>query len=69
MRTAIFTSTGSDREAPSWCSRNGHRVQVLARLTHRDVDQTEVGPMYVVRFSDGVVAHVFADELVFTDRG
>ena len=43
--------------------RDGSPVQVLRPLTDDEADLEETGPMYLVQFSDGQTACVFADEL------
>jgi hypothetical protein len=45
--------------------RSGQGVAILRRLDE-EIDEDEVGPMYRIRFGDGVLADAFADELTPT---
>ena len=59
----IFRSTSRDNGAPGYPERSGNPVQVLRPLDADEHNSAEVGDMFRVRFSDGVEADAFADEL------
>ena len=44
--------------------RTGQEVQIIRELTEKEADIEDVGRMFRVRFPDGYVTDVFADELV-----
>ena len=57
-------TTGEDKLAGhhnAWCT-------ILRMLTSEEADLEETGPMYKVRFDDGCVEDVFADELGLVAR-
>lgn len=58
MNKSVFVSCG-DRE---WNGRTGETAEILHRLTADKVDD-EVGPMFRIRFADGVETDAFLDEL------
>lgn len=59
MRKKIFTSTDSDKK-----SRGSVLVDVVRQLTDEEANnQSETGPMYLVRLPDGTYEHAFDDEL------
>lgn len=62
MPHKTFTSSSTIKGAPGYPERSGERVEVIRPLAADEADE-EVGPMFVVRFEDGVEAHVFEDEL------
>lgn len=43
--------------------RSGSPVLVLRALTEKEIDINDIGPMYVVKFSDGYECDAFEDEL------
>jgi len=58
MNKSIFVCCGDSE----WNSRNGQAAEILRQLTPDKVDD-EVGPMFRIRFSDGVETDAFLDEL------
>ncbi len=58
MNKSVFVSCG-DME---WNGRTGETAEILHRLTADKVDD-EVGPMFRIRFADGVETDAFLDEL------
>ena len=46
-------------------NRVGEDVDVLRILTDEDIDIDNLGPMYLIRFDDGVEIEAFQDELNF----
>lgn len=59
MRKMIFTSTDSDKK-----SRGSVLIDVVRQLTDEEANnQSETGPMYLVRLPDGTYEHAFDDEL------
>lgn len=59
-----FKSTQQDPGFPGYPERSGQEVQILRCLTDDEIDIGEVGPMYRIRFSDGLETDVFEDELL-----
>jgi hypothetical protein len=59
----IFNSSSRIKGAPGYPERSGERVEIIRPLSETEADLAEVGPMYRVRFADGMEADVFADEL------
>jgi hypothetical protein len=59
----IFQSTAQTKGQPGYPERSGQLVEVLGELKPPAIDPDEVGPMYRIRFSDGVETDVFEDEL------
>ena len=53
-----FNTTDSELE-----KYNGTEVKILRKLTDKECDIADVGVMYKVKFYDGYVRDVFADEL------
>jgi len=47
----------------SLIDRNGTTAKVIRRLTPKESDLFDVGPMYRVEFSDGFITDAFEDEL------
>lgn len=62
MTAAVFDTHGGDS---TWNDRSGERVEVLRPLTEDEADLDDVGPMFKIRFADGVETDAFADELTF----
>jgi hypothetical protein len=58
-----FRSSSTELGAPGFSERSGEVVDVMRPLTADEVDLDEVGPMFRVRFADGVETDVFSDEL------
>jgi hypothetical protein len=74
MRTAIFTTDqvgplNQDDGTTEAHTRSGSVVTVIRPLLEHEHDADETGPMFKVRFSDGLVADVFEDELADVPRG
>jgi hypothetical protein len=61
MTTRKFTSSSETPGYPSFAERSGQLVEVIRELT--DIDFEEVGPMFRIRFADGVETSAFDDEL------
>lgn len=59
-KNCIFNTHGTDSE---WQKRDGEKCQIVRCLTEKEVDIFDVGIMYRIRFSDGVEADAFEDEL------
>lgn len=59
-----FDTHGGDSE---WMKRDGQPCTVLRPLTEKEADIADVGPMYHIRFSDGVETDAFEDELIRAD--
>ena len=55
-----FNTNGKDSE---WSKYDGYYCEVIRPLTQDEADIEEVGPMYKVRFTDGVEIDAFEDEL------
>lgn len=45
-------------------SRSGQMVEVLRELTEAEADVADVGPMYHIKFPDGLETDAFEDELI-----
>ena len=60
----LFNSTARGPGYPGYPERSGQMVEVIRRLGAGEAMSEEVGPMYRVRFADGVEADAFGDELV-----
>jgi hypothetical protein len=58
-----YQSTSSRDGWPGYRERSGMRVIVLRALNEDEVDMSEVGQMYTIRFEDGVETDAFEDEL------
>jgi hypothetical protein len=58
---AQFTYSGQDEEELR--KRNGWVATVERRLTRKENDLAETGPMYHLRFDDGYERDAFRDEL------
>ena len=56
----IFDTHGQDRELNC---RSGQEVEIIRPLTSEEFDIDEVGMMYKIRFSDGLITDAFEDEL------
>lgn len=63
MVKAIFTYSGSEDIYPELFARSGQEVEVLKAYTKKEIDIEDVGPMYQIKFQDGLVHDAFADEL------
>lgn len=63
----LFTSSARHPGAPGHADRYGQRVVIVRALTAQEADIEEVGPMFLVQFSDGVMCDAFADELTPED--
>jgi hypothetical protein len=64
--TIIFTSTQQAQGEPGYPERSGQTVEVLRPLTMGDAESEvdwESGPMFQIRFADGVEAVAWDDEL------
>ena len=57
----IFNTHGTDSDL---CVRDGQKCAILRRLTKKEADMFEVGPMYKIRFLDGFETDAFEDELI-----
>ena len=55
-----FDSHGIDSV---WSKRDGQICTVIRPLTSDEADLSDVGPMYRIRFEDGVITDAFEDEL------
>lgn len=55
-----FNARGLDS---AWSTRNGQTCTVIRPLTADEADLSDVGPMYRIRFEDGVNTIAFEDEL------
>ena len=67
---AIFNTTGSGQGFPGLYARSGQTVAICRELEDgREIDRTEVGPMYLVEFEDGYREEAFADELTPVTQG
>ena len=55
-----FNTNGKDSE---WSKYDGYYCEVIRPLTQDEADIEEVGPMYKVKFTDGVEIDAFEDEL------
>ena len=62
METRIFKSSAKSKGKPGYPERSGQTVEIVRPLTPDEADE-EVGPMFRVRFQDGIEADVFGDEL------
>ena len=63
MKEAIFNSSATTDGEPGYRERTGETVAVVRPLlVPQEVDEG-CGPMYLIRFADGVTAHAFGDEL------
>lgn len=62
METRIFNSSSATTGAPHYAERSGQTVEIVRPLTRDEADE-EVGPMFLIRFQDGVEANAFDDEL------
>lgn len=60
--TKIFQSSQQSAGAPGYPERSGQPVEIVRELTGDEVD-VEAGPMFRIRFSDGLEADAFDDEL------
>lgn len=58
-----FQSTSAFDGYPGFRERSGERVTVVRALTEDEVDLSEVGPMFHIRFADGTQTSAFEDEL------
>jgi len=59
----IFRSTQRDPGAPGYPERSGQRVDIVRPYGDDEIDLDEVGPMFLVRFADGLEIDAFGDEL------
>lgn len=59
----LFTSTGSADGFPVEHAHSRQGARIVRPLTADEADLHETGPMYVIRFDDGVEVDAFADEL------
>lgn len=59
-RFARFDTHNGDSQ---WNERTGQRVEILRELTEAEADISDVGPMFHIRFEDGVETDAFEDEL------
>lgn len=57
--TSVFVSSGDSE----WDSRTGEIAEILHRLGSDEADVVDVGPMFHIRFNDGVELDAFIDEL------
>lgn len=49
----------------SYSYHNGESYRIVRRLKNRtEVDEADVGRMYLIRFKDGEIIHAFADEIM-----
>lgn len=55
-----FNTHGGDS---TWNERSGQKCLILRQLTEAECDIEDVGPMWKIRFSDGVETDAFDDEL------
>lgn len=59
MNKSVFVSCGDSK----WDARTGETAEILRQLGPDEADVVDVGPMFRVRFCDGVETDVFVDEL------
>lgn len=63
----IFTSTSAIPGYPGYPERSGERVEVVRPLIMGDAPTDEVdweaGPMFLIRFADGIEMSAWQDEL------
>jgi hypothetical protein len=59
----MFTSSSAYPGYPGFECRSGQSVEIVRRIPANEFDEAEVGPMYRVRFSDGVETDAFEEEL------
>ena len=64
MKFKIFDTHGADS---TYNDRTGQKVEVLRPLTEKEADLLETGPMFRVRFPDGLEIDAFEDELIEED--
>ena len=57
---SMFTTHGADSALNS---RSGQQVEVIRPLTDEECDKLETGPMFRIRFDDGVEVDAFGDEV------
>lgn len=60
----IYDSYGCDLKLND---RSGEEVTVIRELTDTEVDMDNIGLMYQVMFSDGLIADVYEDELFWCE--
>lgn len=60
----IFRSSASTVGDPGYPERSGQEVQIVRPLTVEEADLDEVGPMFRIRFRDGVETSAFEDALL-----
>lgn len=58
--TYVFDTHGGDS---TWNERSGQRCVAVRPLTRQECDIDDVGPMWRVRFEDGIETDAFQDEL------
>lgn len=56
----VFNTHGQDSE---YNHRSGETVEILRPCTKEECDIEDVGPMYYVKFLDGIEIMAFEDEL------
>lgn len=61
---SVFVSNGDSK----WDSRTGETVEILYQLGSDKADVADVGPMFHIRFNDGVETDAFIDELPDLDK-
>lgn len=59
----LFVSSGSSDGFPVETAHSGQIATVVRPIRVPDEADEEVGPMYVIRFTDGVEIDAFSDEL------
>lgn len=65
MQKAIFDTHNGDSQ---WNYRTGEICEIIRPLTEKEADIFDVGNMFRIQFSDGVVTDAFEDELSFIEE-
>lgn len=65
MKKAFFTYHGAEDSYPELFARTNQIVEVIRPLTEKEADINDIGPMYEIKFSDGLIHDAFEDELDF----
>lgn len=65
MQNKLFQSTSLINGAPGYPERTGQTVSVIRQLTEKECDP-EGGPMFKIKFPDGVETDAFECELLAT---
>jgi hypothetical protein len=62
--TKIFQSTQQSPGPDGYPERSGQPVTIVRALTAEEADLQDVGPMFRIRFADGLETDAFGDELL-----